>query len=63
MSNQSLFAIILVISGFIISLIGFFVISPISDFVTSVLVTSLGFLLIFFGAGIIKTRLSQWVKQ
>ena len=63
MSNQSLVGIILVFIGIIVTLIGFFVISPINDFVTVVLVSSLGFLLIFVGGGILKTRIGQWVKQ
>ena len=63
MTIQSITGMALILIGAVISLIGFFVISPINDFITSVLVTAIGFVLIGVGGGITKTRLGMWVQK
>jgi len=63
MSAQSTVGLVLILIGAILSLIGFFVISPVKDFLTAVLVTSAGFVLIVIGGGILKTRMGMWARK
>ena len=63
MSAQSTVGLVLILIGAILSLIGFFVISPVNDFLTAVLVMSAGFVLIAIGGGILKTRMGMWTRK
>ena len=63
MSSQSLFGLILILVGAIISLIGIFVISFVNNFLTAVIVTSIGFFIIAVGGGIVKARIGKWVNR
>ena len=63
MSAQSIAGLILILVGAIISLIGFFVISPVNDFLTAVLVTSVGFVLIAFGFIVMRARIGKWINK
>jgi len=63
MSGQSLVGLILIIIGIIISLIGIFLTSPTKDFLTSVLITTIGFIFIISGGVILKTRFGKWLNN
>ena len=63
MSAQSITGLVLILIGAILSLIGFFVITPVNDFLTAVLVASAAFVLIFIGGSIIRTRLVRWTRH
>lgn len=63
MSGQIKFGLILILIGTIISLIGFFIITPTKDFLTAVLITAVGFILIAIGGGILKSRFRNWVNR
>jgi hypothetical protein len=63
MSAQSIVGLVLILIGAILCLIGFFVISPVHNFLTAVLVASAGFLLIAIGGGILRTRMGMWARK
>ena len=63
MSAQSIVGLVLILIGAILCLIGFFVISPVNNFLTAVLVASIGFVLIAIGGGILRTRMGMWARK
>ena len=63
MSAQSVVGLILIVIGIIISLIGIFLTTPTKDFLTSVLITTVGFIFIIVGGAILKARFGKWVNK
>ena len=62
-SSQSIAGLILILIGAVISLIAFFIIKPENDFITSVIIGSIGFIMIAFGGIILKARIGLWIKN
>jgi uncharacterized membrane protein YiaA len=63
MSAQSVVGLIFIIIGIVISLIGIFLTTPTKDFLTSVLITTVGFIFIIAGGAILKARFGKWVNK